>query len=303
MLLVRLLHEREEGRVAVAVAMPSSVASDGQLMDAAGVTDAAKKKKGADAAAKKKEKKKRYKRNKAAAKQKQNKTTNLMSWMGGGIISLITMVAFGSIVTFVAPLSLSLIHQTDGSGEGNAPPALPPSASKPLRRKDHRSNNDNAASVSPDVIHPLAAVVPPPVFSTSAVTDSNRLMRSDANATFNEIERNALIAIYDATKGAEWTNTTNWLDEDASYCYWWGVTCDEKSHVTKLVLADNSLWGTLSESIGNLTFIEVLDLSDNDIKVMSIFSIQNIFALIFIANPNQTTTLFSYSTSLTGVDS
>ncbi|KAK1733977.1 leucine-rich repeat domain-containing protein [Skeletonema marinoi] len=264
-LLLRLLDERAEGRVAVAV--PSSASSDEQLEDDA-AADKMKKKRAA-AAAKKKEKKKRYKRNKAAAKQKQkqNKTTKLMSWIGGGLISLMTMIAFGSIMTFVVPLSL--IHQSDGSGERKAPPALPPSASKPLRQKqeDIRSNNNNAASVSSDIInHPLAAVVPPPIFSPSAVTVSNRRMKSDANATFNEIERNALIDFYDSANGAEWTYTTNWLYANASYCNWWGVTCNEMGHVTELVLADNSLWGTLSESIGNLTFIEVLDLSDNDMK-------------------------------------
>eukprot|EP00984_Skeletonema_dohrnii_P004582 scaffold1616_cov100-Skeletonema_dohrnii-CCMP3373.AAC.12 len=257
--LVRLLHERAEGRVAV----PSSVASDEQLEDdAAAAADKMKNKRTA-AAAKKKEKKKRYKRNKAAAKQKsKNKTTNLMSWMGGGLISLITMVVFGSIATLIFPLSL--IHQTDGSGEGDAPPALPPSASRSLRQKGLRSNNDNVASVSPDISRPLAAVVPPPIFSPSAV--SNCLMRSDANATFNEIERNALIDFYGSAKGAEWTNATNWLDECASYCDWTGVTCDEKGHVTNLTLAGNGLSGRMSESIGNLTFIEVLDLSDNDMK-------------------------------------
>jgi len=38
--------------------------------------------------------------------------------------------------------------------------------------------------------------------------------------------------------------------------------------VIELNLSNNGLSGRLSESIGNLTFIEVLDLSDNDIKVM-----------------------------------
>eukprot|EP00985_Skeletonema_marinoi_P029597 scaffold28378_cov223-Skeletonema_marinoi.AAC.1 len=117
-LLLRLLDERAEGRVAVAV--PSSASSDEQLEDDAAADKIKMKKKRAAAAAKKKEKKKRYKRNKAAAKQKQkqkqNKTTKLMSWIGGGLISLMTMIAFGSIMTFVVPLSL--IHQTDGSGGG-----------------------------------------------------------------------------------------------------------------------------------------------------------------------------------------
>jgi len=82
-------------------------------------------------------------------------------------------------------------------------------------------------------------------------------------------ERNALSDFYDLAKGAEWTDRSNWLDEYASYCDWKGVTCDDdKNHVTKLNLVNNGLSGRLSESIGNLTFIEEWDLSDNDIKVM-----------------------------------
>eukprot|EP00985_Skeletonema_marinoi_P028078 scaffold23961_cov66-Skeletonema_marinoi.AAC.1 len=48
-----------------------------------------------------------------------------MSWVGGGAIPLIMMAAFGSITTLIA---FSLIHQSDGSSEGEDPPTLPPSA-------------------------------------------------------------------------------------------------------------------------------------------------------------------------------
>ena len=85
------------------------------------------------------------------------------------------------------------------------------------------------------------------------------------------VERNALINFYDSAKGVEWTDSTNWLDEYESYCNWHGVTCDsETNHITQLELANNGLSGRLSNSIGNLTSIEKLDLSDNDIKVISI---------------------------------
>jgi Leucine-rich repeat (LRR) protein len=89
-------------------------------------------------------------------------------------------------------------------------------------------------------------------------------------------ERNALSDFYDSAKGAEWTDRSNWTHEYASYCDWKGVTCDnDMKHVKNLSLSNNGLSGRLSESIGNLTFIEVLDLSDNDIKVTSICSIYN----------------------------
>jgi hypothetical protein len=90
------------------------------------------------------------------------------------------------------------------------------------------------------------------------------------NATFCPTEQNALSDFYDSAKGSEWTDRTDWKDEYASYCDWKGVAWDDENHVTKLNLTNNGLSGRLSKSIGNLSFIEVLDLSDNDVKVMSI---------------------------------
>ena len=90
-----------------------------------------------------------------------------------------------------------------------------------------------------------------------------------ANETaFCPLERKALSEFYDSAKGGEWTNGTKWKDEYASFCYWKGVICNNgRDHVTKLNLTNNGLSGRLSESIGDLTFIKELDLSDNDIKV------------------------------------
>ena len=101
--------------------------------------------------------------------------------------------------------------------------------------------------------------------------------------TFCQIERKALVEFYDAAKGEEWTDRSLWLDEDASYCGWMGVTCNDMSRITKLNLANNGLSGRLSKRIGNFHFIEELDLSDNDIKVMfTFFSIHCIFDLCFL---------------------
>ena len=88
--------------------------------------------------------------------------------------------------------------------------------------------------------------------------------------TLCPIERNALSDFYDSAKGSEWTNSTNWLDEYESFCDWHGVVCaDGMNNVIELNLSNNGLSGRMSKSIGKLTFIEKLDLSDNDIKVRS----------------------------------
>ncbi len=82
-------------------------------------------------------------------------------------------------------------------------------------------------------------------------------------------ERNALSDFYDSARGAEWTDRTNWQDEYVRHCDWHGVSCDnDTNQVINLNLSNNGLSGRLSESIGKLTSIEELDLSDNDIKVM-----------------------------------
>eukprot|EP00985_Skeletonema_marinoi_P021636 scaffold13377_cov117-Skeletonema_marinoi.AAC.7 len=123
--LLRLLDDGLKGREVLS----SDAASDQQLMDADAA--AAKKKRAAAKAAKKK----RNKRNKAAAKHKKMRT-KLVSWLGGGILPLIMMAAFGSITTLIA---FSLIHQSDGSSEGEDPPTLPPSASTSLGQRDIQS--------------------------------------------------------------------------------------------------------------------------------------------------------------------
>ncbi len=111
------------------------------------------------------------------------------------------------------------------------------------------------------------------------------------------IERNALGEFYISSKGAEWTDSTNWLNECGNYCDWHGVTCDE-GHMTNLNLTNNGLSGRLSGSIGKLASIKVLDLSDNDIKVMSIDAMHCICFIFIYANVCQTTLLFSHSSQL-----
>lgn len=91
------------------------------------------------------------------------------------------------------------------------------------------------------------------------------------DATLCPIERRSLKEFYDLAKGREWTESTNWVDEYKSCCDWAGITCDSDTNtiVMKLDLRNNGLSGKVSSSIGRLTFLEVLNLSDNDMKVNS----------------------------------
>ena len=80
-------------------------------------------------------------------------------------------------------------------------------------------------------------------------------------------ERKALKEIYDLAKGREWTDSEHWTSEYKTCCDWHGVMCDETDQVIELTLSNNALSGKLSESIGDLRALKVLDLSDNNIKV------------------------------------
>ena len=90
------------------------------------------------------------------------------------------------------------------------------------------------------------------------------------NETMCPKERNSLKSFYDASKGQDWTVSANWTDPYISHCYWYGVMCSNTNHTIKLELQRNGLSGTLSKHIDGLSLLEVLDLSNNDIKVGSI---------------------------------
>ena len=77
-------------------------------------------------------------------------------------------------------------------------------------------------------------------------------------------ERDALVALYNAAGGSDWTNTTNWLGGEPLGT-WYGVET-ENGRVTKLDLCGpggNNLRGTIPPELGDLTYARELRLSNN----------------------------------------
>ena len=62
-------------------------------------------------------------------------------------------------------------------------------------------------------------------------------------------DRAALVALYDATGGANWTNSTNWKSTEA-LSEWFGVSTDADGRVTELSLWGNQLSGEIPRSWG-----------------------------------------------------
>ena len=69
-------------------------------------------------------------------------------------------------------------------------------------------------------------------------------------------DRAALVALYNATSGPNWTINTNWLTT-AALSEWYGVTTDVDGRVTHVYLAQNELNGELPVELGDLTNLQI----------------------------------------------
>ena len=77
-------------------------------------------------------------------------------------------------------------------------------------------------------------------------------------------DRAALVALYNATDGANWLNNGNWLS-NAPMGVWDGVTTDSDGRVTHLDLRYNQLTGEIPAELGSLTNLERLNLRHNQL--------------------------------------
>ena len=96
----------------------------------------------------------------------------------------------------------------------------------------------------------------------------------------SEEDRAALVALYNATDGPNWSNNRNW-NSDAPLGDWHGVST-AGGRVTHLLLHDNRLTGSIPTSLGSLENLEVLYLSGNELTgsiPSSLGSLENLIEL------------------------
>lgn len=109
-------------------------------------------------------------------------------------------------------------------------------------------------------------------------------INSFAKAQVNPQDRQALIDLYNSTDGSNWINSTNWLTDDVST--WFGVTVSD-NRVTRIILANNNLNGTIPPSLANLTNLYFLNLGFNNLFDTIPFSLCNLINLqYFFLNVN-----------------
>ncbi len=109
----------------------------------------------------------------------------------------------------------------------------------------------------------------------------------------NPADSLALVAIYNSTNGANWTNNSNWLTGPIGT--WSGVTIDG-GRVTQLILGDtdatppqvgNNLVGTIPAEIGDLDALQYLTLAGNQLSgtiPVEIGSMTNLKYLLLFSN-------------------
>ena len=78
-------------------------------------------------------------------------------------------------------------------------------------------------------------------------------------------DRLALVALYNATDGANWTNNTNWLTNEA-ISEWHGVVTDGEGRVKRLSLGHNELSGEIPPELVDLTSLLELYLDHNELS-------------------------------------
>ena len=113
-------------------------------------------------------------------------------------------------------------------------------------RDGEKSQGSNLAGVVIPTVTSTLIEPEPPVAAFQSVAD----------------DRAALVALYDSTDGANWTNNTNW-DTTATLGNWYGVETNSNGRVTGLELTGNNLVGTLPADLGDLDKLKLLYLNNN----------------------------------------
>ena len=84
---------------------------------------------------------------------------------------------------------------------------------------------------------------------------------SNFSVAVNEQDSLALVALYEALDGANWTDNAEWLTGPVST--WNGVVVNEAGRVVELNLESNRLFGFIPAELTELTELLLLDLGDN----------------------------------------
>ena len=112
---------------------------------------------------------------------------------------------------------------------------------------------------------PVAAPTASPAPTATTVRQASQTpLQSDLMPALVS-ERDALIALYHATGGANWARDGNWLTDEPLET-WQGVTTDRNGSVIELNLNRNLLSGYIPAGLGSLPHLRILRMSGNNLN-------------------------------------
>ncbi|MGB0383616.1 MAG: clostripain-related cysteine peptidase [Ardenticatenaceae bacterium] len=79
-----------------------------------------------------------------------------------------------------------------------------------------------------------------------------------------QTECEALVALYESTDGANWTDNSGWLNTTTP-CGWYGLTCSG-GRISELSMHNNQLSGSIPPELGNLANLTHLNLRSNELS-------------------------------------
>ena len=200
------------------------------------------------------------------------------SWWLAALLAVATFAASGgnggSVETPTTPPSSGQAAATPIAGQATAPPSS-------------AGATPNPAGNPTSTVEPTAA--------------SRPTARPSLAVTSAETDREALVALYNATGGESWDENGTWLS-DAPIDEWEGVRTDEDGRVIELsrhtglsgeipselgnlanleslYLGRNQLSGEIPPELGNLANLERLDLGDNQLIVCVPQSLERLHAM------------------------
>ena len=151
-----------------------------------------------------------------------------------------------TLLSFVLALALTAALAACGSDEPSGVTGPDRTASIPT---------ETPASPTPTPTTPESEAAPTATVAPAAATAPLAASGSV------ETDREALVALYNATDGENWNQSDNWLS-DAPLGEWKGVLTDDR-RVVVLYLGDNGLTGEIPPELGSLSNLTALYLDTN----------------------------------------
>jgi len=91
-------------------------------------------------------------------------------------------------------------------------------------------------------------------------------LQSALMADVPAIQKDALVALYNATSGTNWRSNSNWLNGDPCANDWKGVSCNsDDTSITKVILHTNNLNGEIPSQLSDLADLRYLSLGNNQV--------------------------------------